>query len=57
MLLAMATHARGAMGEIVFGSVVAGVIHHVSVPVFTVHSNKASDLMEMDNTSYQMPTL
>ncbi|MEI7556358.1 universal stress protein [Candidatus Chlorohelix sp.] len=57
MLLAMATHARGTMGEIVFGSVVSGIIHQASVPVFTVHSSTAADLLEMDNTSFHMPTL
>ncbi|NWJ45838.1 MAG: universal stress protein [Chloroflexi bacterium] len=57
MLLAMATHARGAVGELVFGSVVAGVMHQASVPVFTVHSTKSNDLLEMDNTSFHMPAL
>ena len=35
-LIVMATHARGALGRLVFGSVTDDVVRHTTVPVLTV---------------------
>lgn len=45
-LVVMATHGRGAIGRLWFGSVADYVVRHVSVPVLLVHPDRGEQLAE-----------